>query len=77
MNIAATSPSADFDPAVNMARQSLYRFAALSLLDPQAGSWDRLDALRDDPVLLEAAALIRSLPEARPTELGLGERPLE
>jgi TorA maturation chaperone TorD len=68
-NIAA------FDAAANMARQTLYRFAALSLLDPKAGSWERLDALREDQLLIEAAALIRDQPEAIPKQLGPGERP--
>ena len=64
----------DFDPAINMARQSLYRFAALSLLDPQAGSWERLESLRNDAVVEQAAALIGSLPEAIVENIGLGER---
>jgi TorA maturation chaperone TorD len=71
------NPSAGFDPALNMARQAMYRFAALGFLDPQAGSWDRLNALRDDPQLMDGAALIRSLPEARPAEIGVGESPIE
>jgi TorA maturation chaperone TorD len=66
----------DFDPALNMARQSLYRFVALSLLDPKAGSWERLDALRDDVLLSDAAGLIRNLPAAKPEKLGNCERPL-
>jgi TorA maturation chaperone TorD len=74
---AATLPRSDFDPAVNIARQVLYRFAALSFLDPQRGSWDKLNALRDDPLLLDAAALVRGLPESRPAQYGLGERPIE
>ena len=68
--------STHFDPAINMARQSLYRFAALSLVDPRTGSWDQLHALRNDPLPREAADLIRSLPAAQPRTLGLGERPL-
>ena len=64
------------EAAVLLARQALYRFAALSLLDPQAGSWERLAALRSEPVLTEAAALIRSLPGAVPDRIGLGEKPL-
>ena len=67
----------DFDPAINMARQALYRFAALSFLDPQAEAWQRLTALHDDQLLLEAAALIRSLPQARPVKLERGEHPIE
>jgi len=74
---STTNPSADVDPVVNMARQAMYRFAALSFLDPQLGSWDRLNALRDNPLLLGGAALIRSLPKARPLEFGLGESPIE
>jgi TorA maturation chaperone TorD len=65
-----------FDPALNRARQSLYRFAALSLLDPRAGAWRQLAALRDDPLVGEAAALVRGLPEAIPEKLAPGERPL-
>jgi TorA maturation chaperone TorD len=64
------------DPALAMARQSLYRFAALALADPRLGSWADLDALRGDAVLREAAALVRSLPEAQPPELARGELPL-
>ncbi len=77
MNTAAREDiTVDADPAMLMARQSLYRFAALSLLDPQVGAWERLDALRTDPILAQAAALIRDVPEAVPEELGLGEQPL-
>ncbi len=75
MNTAATEGSTA-DTAMLMARQSLYRFAALTLLDPQAGAWERLDALRTDPIPAQAAALIRDVPQAVPEELGLGERPL-
>lgn len=64
------------DPAVSIARQSLYRFAALALVDPRTGSWADLDALHRDPLLIEAASLIRNLPEARTSELGPGELPL-
>ena len=31
-----------FDPALNMGRQSLYRFCALALSDPRVGSWERV-----------------------------------
>ena len=48
-------PETTFDPALSMARQSLYRFAALSLLDPQAGSWEQLHALRTDRLLTEGS----------------------
>ena len=64
------------DPAVDAARQILYRLLAISLLDPKAEVWQQLDTLRDDPLITEAARLIASLPEAFAPELGVGERPL-
>ena len=69
-----TSKAIDFDPAVNMARQALYRFAAVSLVDPRSGSWGQLRSMREDGLLPEAAALIRGWPQARPGKLGAGER---
>jgi TorA maturation chaperone TorD len=66
-----------FDPALLLARQSLYRFLALSLVDPRTGSWAVLDALRDERLLPEAAALIRVTSETKPAKLSLGERPLD
>jgi TorA maturation chaperone TorD len=69
--------STDFDVPVNLARQALYRFAALSFADPQVGSWEQLNALRDDPLLFSGAALVRALPAARPSKYGLGECPLD
>jgi TorA maturation chaperone TorD len=74
--IAETATRTDFDPAVNMARQSLYRFAAVSLLDPKAGSWQQLDALRGNSLPVDAAALIGELSDAVPRNLERGERPL-
>jgi TorA maturation chaperone TorD len=76
MDQTPTLQFVDYDPAVNFARQSLYRIAAWSLFDPLSESWVQLNLLRSDPVPAEAAALIRRLPEARPAELGPGERPL-
>jgi TorA maturation chaperone TorD len=72
------NPSITFDLSLNMARQVLYRFAGLSLLDPRAGAWERLNALRDDPLLFEAAALFRNLlTTARPTQAEAVEAPME
>jgi TorA maturation chaperone TorD len=59
-----------------MARQSLHRFAALTLLDPKFGSWEQLETLRKNALVSEAATLTRNLPAAKPKELGLGECPL-
>ncbi len=65
-----------FDPAVNRARQSLYRFAALSLADPRSGSWQQLHKLREDPLIFEAATLLRGMATAVPEKLSARERPL-
>jgi TorA maturation chaperone TorD len=75
-DLMSTTPAIEFDLTLNLARQSLYRFAALTLLDPKDGAWERLAALRDDSLLADAAALIRELPSATATQLSLGERPL-
>jgi TorA maturation chaperone TorD len=64
------------DEALNLARQSLYRFGAVSLLDPRAHAWQRLAAMRDCPVLDQAAVLVRELPAAVPDQLARGELPI-
>jgi len=66
-----------FDPALNLARQSLYRFAAVSLLDPRVGAWQQLNELRDGNFLADAAELIRSEPAAKTETLAVAERPLD
>ena len=66
-----------FDPALCLARQSLYRFTALSLLDPRAGCWKQLNELRCDCVLPDAVALIRNEPGAKAETLAVAERPLD
>ena len=71
-----TNLEVTLDPALSMARQSLYRFAAVSLLDPKEGTWAKLAALRHDPLLAEAAMLVRGMPAAVPTAFAPGERPL-
>jgi TorA maturation chaperone TorD len=76
MKLHETSATND-DSAITMARQALYRFAALTLLDPRAGSWKQLDRLRGDRVLHHAAAFLRRLPNARTKSFGLGDRTLE
>ncbi len=65
------------DMALNMARQSLYRFAALALLDPRFGAWQRLESLRSDPLLSDAAGIVRETEMARASELSIGELALE
>jgi TorA maturation chaperone TorD len=71
------SLATEFDPAVSLARQYLYRFAALSLLDPRSGAWTHLQRLREDVILHDAAGFLRSLPEACTTTLALGERSVD
>jgi TorA maturation chaperone TorD len=66
----------EFDRAVNMARQALYRFASLSLTDPLKGSWEQLHNARHDRVLHHAAGVLRGLPDNRPASLGPGELPV-
>lgn len=68
-----TKVDVNFDSSIVMGRQALYRFAALSLLDPKVGAQEQFDTLNQNKMILEAAALIRSLPEAVPQELGPGE----
>ena len=74
--VISTATTTSTDPAVSAARQVLYRFASVALLDPKAGAWQQLDAMRGDPLLPEAARLICSLPAAHPKEVGLCERPV-
>lgn len=76
--MTATAEITTYDAELAIARQALYRFAALTMLDPRAGSWERLAALRDDDEQLpiEAAALICELPDAAPSQLARGELPI-
>jgi TorA maturation chaperone TorD len=67
---------ATFDPALSLARQSLYRFAALSLVDPKVGTWEQLDHVGSVRLLDEATALIRNEPAAQIDRLAPNERPL-
>ena len=74
--MSATLPQHEFDPAIYLAEMALYRFAALALLDPRAGAWEELDALRDTTLLDDAARLVRQDPAAHAETLGRGELPL-
>ena len=65
-----------FDEALCFARQSLYRFAALALVDPRRGTWEQLSHPSAARLAQAAAALVRGEPAADARSLGLGERPL-
>jgi len=65
-----------FDSALCIARQSLYRFAALTLVDSRRGTWEQLSHPLTAQLAREAAALVRGEPAAEVHPLGLGERPL-
>ncbi len=65
-----------FDLPLGLARQSLYRFAALALADPRYGTWQQLADPTIAAAAAEAAALLRGEPAAEARPLGLGERPL-
>jgi TorA maturation chaperone TorD len=65
-----------FDLPLGLARQSLYRFAALALADPRYGTWRQLANPAIAAAAAEAAALLRGEPAAEAHDLGLGERPL-
>ncbi len=71
-----------FDPTLNMARQALYRFAALALLDPKLSAWQQLHELRQmeleggqQGMLQAAAELLRESANCDTLELGVGEMP--
>ncbi|MBI3837188.1 MAG: molecular chaperone TorD family protein [Planctomycetia bacterium] len=69
-------PQSNFDPSLCFARQSLCRFAALTLVDPRCGTWDQLSDPLTARLVGEAADLVRNEPAAQADALGLGERPL-
>jgi TorA maturation chaperone TorD len=72
-------PQADsevFDKPLCISRQSLYRFAALTLSDPRRGTWEHLSHPANARLAQAASALLRGEPAAEAHSLGLGERPL-
>jgi TorA maturation chaperone TorD len=64
------------DGTLCLARQSLYRFAALTLVDPRRGTWEQLSHPSTAQLVRDAAELVRGEPAADAQPLGLGERPL-
>jgi TorA maturation chaperone TorD len=76
-NCRTTCSRGAFDLAENLARQTLYRFAAAALVDPQSGSWEQLSEPRSQRLVRSAATLIRQLKSAIADPLSPGERPLK
>jgi TorA maturation chaperone TorD len=62
-----------FDPSLCIARQSLYRFAALTLTDPRYGTWNLLADPLTQRLVQQAAAILRGEPAAEARPLGQGE----
>lgn len=73
----ALLPLTSDDRALLLARKALYRFCALTLLDPRAGAWEELTLVTQGELIDEAAAVLRSEPRAQADRLAPGERPLE
>ena len=65
-----------FDPAENLARQTLYRLTAATLVDPRTGSYELLADPSSQRLFRLAAKLIRQLNSAVASPLSPGERPL-
>lgn len=74
--VQAQTAGDTFDVTLCLARQALYRFAALALVDPRRGTWERLSHPATMQLVREAAALVRGEPAAESCSLGLGEHPL-
>ena len=64
------------DLAFLAARQGLYRFTAICLLDPRAGAWSDLYDQESHRLITAAAAIVREEPSAAPADLARGEFPL-
>jgi TorA maturation chaperone TorD len=74
---AAPQSLTEFDVSLSLARQCLYRVSALALLDPRAGSWERLHDPTTQQLAIDAAMLVCGQPAAAVDTLSRGEQPLE
>lgn len=66
----------EYDPALNRARQALYRFAAAALADPRGGGCRLLYDRQAQSVASGAAEIVRDEGAFRAAELAQGELPL-
>ena len=66
------------DAAIESARQALYRFASVSLLDPRCGAWSLLADEQNARCASAAAELYREYrgPVVSSSQISVGERPL-
>jgi TorA maturation chaperone TorD len=71
-----TTTSAATDPALLLARRTCYRFAALTLADPRAGTFNELAAPPTRELVTQAAEVLRDEDAAVARPLALGELPL-
>jgi TorA maturation chaperone TorD len=65
------------DPALDLARECLYRFLAAALTDPHARGWRLLFNAQSQQLARQAADLLRAEAEAKPVPLAPGELPAE
>lgn len=65
-----------YDPSLALARQALYQFLSVSLMDPRTGVWDSLNRLRDQSFLADAAAIVADAGSSDTAELARGEFPV-
>jgi TorA maturation chaperone TorD len=72
-----TNLPAASDPAIDLAREALYRFLAAALSDPHGGRWLPVLDPESQRLAHEAARLLREEAGAAPGRLGLGELPPE
>lgn len=63
------------DPALELAREALYRFLAAALSDPHTRGWRLLFNSESQRLACEAADLLREEAGAQPMRLGFGELP--
>ena len=69
--------SEQIDATLNAARQVLYRYLSLALVDPLVGSWPQLSDPQTQQSVLAAAELLRGVPVVASSERGPAELPAD